>query len=260
MKTSLFWMLLLFTTAISAQELFKTYRFKLDTQLPQVTLKGNPVPSGNTEIINAGWKFTIREIKTPNSEYVIRVSKFTDGTERAVSQNLKYYLDQSEDKIYFLLTKAEFDNRVEPVKNAGNFIVGSSTTLIKIRPGNNQDEESEKIVSEFGNDFNLGFTAGWQVTNWRTGTSGAIVAGVGFSSIKVTPATTRNYLDVESSQSALSFSLGGIFEIRKFQISGFVGIDAMPGLVGENWIYRNRPWIGIGFGYEIFKPQSSKGN
>ena len=29
----------------------------------------------------------------------------------------------------------------------------------------------------------------------------------------------------------------------------------MSGEIGKNWIYRNRPWIGLGFGYEIFKPR-----
>ena len=177
MKTSLFWLLLFFTTTIFSQELYKTYRFKADVELPQVKLSGDLVEGGNTEIISAGLKFTIRSIKTIDSEYVIRISMFTDDTQRAIDQNLKYYLDSSDNEIYFLLTKSQFDNKVELVKKAGKFIVGASTTLIKIRPGNNKDEESEKVVSEFGNDFNLGFTAGWQITNWRTQTSLAVVGG-----------------------------------------------------------------------------------
>ena len=34
----------------------------------------------------------------------------------------------------------------------------------------------------------------------------------------------------------------------------------MSGEIGRNWIYRNRPWIGIGFGYEIFKPKGKPDN
>jgi len=83
---------------------------------------------------------------------------------------------------------------------------------------------------------------------------------IGFSSIKVTPQTTRDFIDSESTQSSISFSVGAIFEVQKFQISTFLGIDTMSGEIGRNWIYRNRPWIGIGFGYEIFKPKGKPDN
>ena len=87
-----------------------------------------------------------------------------------------------------------------------------------------------------------------------------MVGGIGFSSIKVTPQTTKNFIESESTQSSITFSGGAIFEIEKFQISTFIGIDTMSGEIGRNWVYRNRPWIGLGFGYEIFKPSGKNKN
>jgi len=204
-----------------------------------------------------GWKFRVRNVVGTN--YIIQVSKFTDGSPTATAQNLETFQDSNNDNIYFKLGTTEYLAFAEELKRRGSFVVGASTTLIKIRPGNGEDGENA-IFSEFGNDFNIGVTAGWRINDWKKNVSVSLVGGIGFSSIKVTPQTTRDFIDSESTQSSITFSGGAIFEIQKFQISTFIGIDTMSGEIGRNWIYRNRPWIGLGFGYEIFKPRGSEDN
>jgi len=233
------------------------HTFKYDIELEECEFDGITITPINKIVMEKGWKFKVRNIVGTN--YVIQVSKFTAGTTNATTQNLKTFQDSNNDNIYFKLSTTEYLAFAEELKRRGSFVVGASTTLIKIRPGNGEGGENA-IFSEFGNDFNIGVTAGWRINNWKRNVSVSLVGGIGFSSIKVTPQTTRDFIDSESTQSSITFSGGAIFEIQKFQISTFIGIDTMSGEIGRNWIYRNRPWIGLGFGYEIFKPKGSENN
>lgn len=233
------------------------HTFKYDIELNQCSFDGTAPGTANKEVMKKGWKFRVRNIV--NNDYIIQVSEFTDGTDKATNQNLKTFKDSNQNDIYFKLSTAQYLAFAEELKRRGSFVVGASTTLIKIRPGNGEDGENA-IFSEFGNDFNIGITAGWRINDWKRNVSVSLVGGLGFSSIKVTPQTTRDFIDSESTQSSITFSGGAIFEIQKFQISTFIGIDTMSGEIGRNWIYRNRPWIGLGFGYEIFKPKGKSDN
>ncbi|MEQ8241570.1 MAG: hypothetical protein RIA69_20320 [Cyclobacteriaceae bacterium] len=231
--------------------------FKYDLALKECKFDGTAIAPENKQVMKKGWIFGIRNII--GTDYIIQVSKFTDGSTSAQTQNLKTYQGTNNENIYFKLTETEYLAFAEELQKRGRFVVGASTTIIKIRPGNGKDGD-EAIFSEFGNDFNIGATAGWQLTDPKKETSIALVGGLAFSSIKVTPQTTRGFIDSESTQSAITFSLGAIVEIQKFQISAFGGIDTMSGEIGRNWIYGDRLWIGLGFGYEIFKPKGSDDN
>jgi hypothetical protein len=258
-KYSFLLLCLLVTISSYAQPDLRENRhiFKYDFSLEECEFDGTVVSPENKQVMNNGWIFKIRNII--GTDYVIQISKFTHESTSTQAQNLKTYQDSNNENIYFKLTETEYLAFAEELPKRGRFVVGASTTLIKIRPGNGKDGD-EAIFSEFGNDFNIGATAGWQLTDPKKETSIALVGGLAFSSIKVTPQTTRRYIDSESTQSAITFSLGAIVEIQKFQISAFGGIDTMSGEIGRNWIYGNRPWIGLGFGYEIFKPKGSGEN
>lgn len=252
-----FCLLLIFTISCFGQSDIreKRHTFKFDISLDECSFDGISVTPTNSQVMERGWKFIVRNIINSGNDYVIQISKFTDGSSKSAIQNTLTYQTPKFENIYFKISSTQYLAFAEELKRRGSFVVGASTTLIKIRPGNGKDNEDEVIYSEFGNDFNIGITAGWRVNNYKDNVSVSIVGGIGFSSIKVTPQTTRDFIDSESTQSSITYSGGLIFEIDKFQISTFVGIDTMSGEIGKNWIYRNRPWIGLGFGYEIFKPR-----
>lgn len=239
------------------------FKYSMTTELTECNIDGSNVSTSKRtpaikQFMKKNWIFTIDAIV--GTDYIIHVAKFTANNVAADAQNKLTWQDSNSENIYFKLTKSQYDSNAERLKSKGSFVVGASTTLIKIRPGNNE-EGANKIPSEFGNDFNLGLNAGWRLTPWdHREVALSFVGGVSFSSIRVTPQTTRNFITSEATQGCITGSAGLILEIEKFQISGFVGIDAMSGEIGENWIYRNRPWFGIGFGYEIFKPQKSAEN
>jgi hypothetical protein len=232
--------------------------FNYPIELNQCEFDGTTISPENKQVMEKGWIFSV--INKVDANYIIQVSRFTKKNDKAKAQNLKTFQTKNYENIYFELSSLQYLAFAKELKKRGGFVVGASTTLIKIRPGNGKNEESEVIYPEFGNDFNIGVTAGWRIFNKKRDISISLVGGIAFSSIKVTPQTTRNFIDSESTQSSITFSGGSIFEIQKFQISAFVGIDAMSGEIGKHWIYRNRPWIGLGFGYEIFKGRGSLDN
>ncbi|WP_430408810.1 hypothetical protein [Kordia sp.] len=236
--------------------------FNKTIQLSQCDFAGTIITPAtpNKEVIQKGWIFTIENIDG-NEDYIIQVAKFTGGSSKSKAQNLKTFQDSNFENIYFKLSKNQYTQYAERWIKRGQFIVGASTTLVKIRFGNGERDEDKVIYSEFGNDFNVGITCGYRFTpNFKSKTSISAVGGISFTSIKVTPETTRNFIESESNQSAITFSGGLVFEINKFQISLFTGIDAMSGKIGKNWIHRNRPWLGIGFGFQIFKTKGATDN
>ncbi|WP_338378747.1 hypothetical protein [uncultured Flavobacterium sp.] len=230
--------------------------FKFDVSLSECNFDGTLVTPTNSVVMKKDWKFRVRNILNDGKDYVIQISEFTDDNPTAKAQNELTYQRSGVQNIYFKMSSSQYLAFANELKRRGSFVVGASTTLIKIRPGNGKEKDDENVIySEFGNDFNIGITAGWRINNYKDNVAVSIVGGLGFSSIKVTPQTTRDFISSESSQSAITFSGGLIFEVEKFQISTFVGLDTMSGEIGRNWIYKDRPWIGLGFGYEIFKPQ-----
>lgn len=149
----------------------------------------------------------------------------------------------------------------EKLQKKGLFTVGVATSLIKIRPGRKEPKNGYNIYSEIGNDFNIGVSAGWKFKPYRRlQLSHSLVGGLSFTSIKTTTYTTKDFLQSESTQACVTFSAGYIFEYNKFQISAFSGIDVMSGEVGRKWIYRNRPWYGLGFGFQIFRAKGEDTN
>lgn len=262
MKTPLFVLLILVIPfqLIYGQKDIRDGRhiFNYKTTIPKCDENGIVSNPSVTHTMEREWIFSIERILP--DDYVITVARFEPESSLAISQtsslafiqNTLTFKDPNNKPIYFKLSKTQYDLNADRFDNKVKFVVGASTTLIKIRPGNDKEGE-DKIFSEFGNDFNLGFTAGVQIKPFRkTEFYINLVGGFGFSAIKATPQTTRDFITSESTQGTITFTTGIVIEFDKFQISGFMGWDNMSGEIGENWIYNKRLWFGIGFGYQMF--------
>lgn len=233
--------------------------FNYDVTLTSCKIDGGSITGAVTERIEANTIFVIRTITA--NHYVIHVSKFTSNNATSTALNQKLVSSAAGADIYFKLSKEEYQLNAERFENRGTFTVGAATTLIKVRPGRKEPKDGYAIYSEFGNDFNIGVSAGWKFQPYRRlQLAHSIVGGLSFSSIKVTPYTTKDYVTSESTQGCLTFSLGYVFEYNKFQVSVFSGIDVMSGEIGRKWIYRDRPWLGLGFGFQIFRGEGDSGN
>lgn len=229
--------------------------FNYQVSLQPCDAAGTATGAAN-ETIDAEVKFHI--ITTVGNSYVISILRFTGTNSRSKNSRL---VSTGGNPIYFLLLQAQYALDAERLQKKGNFTIGAATTLIKVRPGRKDPKDGYNIYSEFGNDFNIGVSAGWKIEpNRKKPISHSIVGGLSFSSIKVTPYTTKEYITSESTQGCITLSAGYVFEYNKFQVSIFSGIDIMSGEIGRSWIYRNRPWLGLGFGFQIFRAEGKTEN
>ena len=270
-------LLLLSALATRAEDMRDgSHIFNYDVTLHTCALDGTnlPAPVSATKTIMRNTRFEIRT--TIGANYIIRIITFT-GTNAATlnrdfvrvpaiaavaaAAGVPAAPAVDEIEIFFKLPVADYPNYAQRFEKRGNFTVGASTTLIKVRPGSKKPKDGYNIYSEFGNDFNIGVSAGWKWKPYRRlELAHSFVGGLSFSDIKATPYTTKNYLTAEANQACITFSIGYLFEYNKFQLSIFSGLDVMSGEVGRNWIYRNRPWIGLGFGFQIFRAQGETSN
>jgi|GEM_PF-3485147 hypothetical protein len=271
MKKLLFLCLLIPSLCFAQTKDVRDYRhiFNYGKALTQYDIYGTVIKDANgnpvTQFIEANRTFHIRNIVNytdaagkSHTRYIILLDKFGNKFANAAALNITFVESAPGVDIYFGIDAEDYLLYAEKLEHRGSFIVGASTTLIKIRPGKKSSDPNNTIYSEFGNDFNIGFTAGLKLQPYRkVDFSGSIIAGFSFTNIKATPYTTKNFLTTEENEGCITVSLGLLFEIQKFQISTFTGLDIMPGQVGQNWIYRNRPWIGLGFGYQIFRAASN---
>ncbi|MCU7548165.1 hypothetical protein OCK74_03525 [Chitinophagaceae bacterium LB-8] len=254
---------LLFTLsyAFAQKDLLKgIHQFTQSTELKEADPLGNEKKDKDANVIKKtverGWEFTIDRI-TKDGDYVISFLEW-----RSNDTLNKEYVVENERSKYFILPKAEYELSAQKWEKKGGFTVGAATTLVKIRPGSGDDlkKGGYRVPFDFDNDFNLGLLFGWkhQQTFEPNEIAHNFLAGFGITSIGVDSTTTQGYVKVKSNQSALTLSLGYLFEYNKFQIGAFAGYDLVAGEVGRQWIYRNRPWIGINLGFSIFKAQGTK--
>ena len=242
--------------------------FDEPTKLQQCDVLG--VVSGSLIDIGENWKFAIEVIGT--DYYIIHFFKWNTGGKDAAevailnARNLKYNASATGDAIYFYIKQADYKAKCTRLERRGTFTVSASTTLLKIRPGlkdkkyRKLTKDSVNIFSDIANDFNVGIMAGWKFQPYRKlELSHSLLAGVGFSAIGLDSENTNGFLKTSIDQGSLCLSLAYVLEYNKFQVSITTGLDIVTGEAGRYWIYRNRPWVGIGFGYSIFRAQGKSG-
>lgn len=194
-------------------------------------------------------------VKT-DGNYVIRLLRWkdvNDKTQKALndSKNDNFW-GTTAAPIYYLLTPAQYKDNAERIEKKGMFTVGAGTTLIKIRPG----RKDQELYTDFVNDFNIGVMAGFKFKPYRRRElSHSVLGGLSFGSVGVSSSTTKNVITEETDAASISFSGGYVFEYNKFQLGLFTGIDVLSGKAGRHWVYKKRPWLGVGFGYSIFRAE-----
>ena len=106
---------------------------------------------------------------------------------------------------------------------------------------------------EFSDGFSLGTAFSWTYKyKWINDKSYNLIFYTGISSISVDSLKTRGKAKSEKI-AAFSPAIGLMIEKSGIQIGAFIGWDFPIGEIQKNWVYRNRPWIGIGLGFSILK-------
>lgn len=261
MKTQLLTLILiLFSTILFCQEkgniTGKFYIADVDIVVEEYNItKEKTIVNPKKYIAQRNTKFTAHEII--DKKLLVKFWKYKDNTENSASnqtqpvtpeEEYKYISINTNDK-YFLIDLEEFNKKTSEYNGSNHSVIwGFSTLPIKLRFSG----ENRPFLYETG--FSLGINAGYEYQfRSRTKQSIGFLLGIGVSTIAITPESVNNYVDESSTAGAFTPSLGIVYSFESFQIGLFTGYDIIPGPLGENWVYRNSPWLGLGLGFTIFQ-------
>lgn len=179
-----------------------------------------------------------------------------------------------DDKIdYYLVNKYDRKANYEMKLENREFIsyanrnaeFGPLTIPFKYRFGYTKD--TVEVKQQFDADLNIGFFAGYRLGKYRVryeGRSFKKLANIsctigGFLSLSAakldengTTAGKAPFAEgEEASIGVLSPGIGIMLDVYNVNIGGFLGWDVGFGNEAKNWNFNNRPWIGIGIGYNL---------
>lgn len=156
--------------------------------------------------------------------------------ELETTENIKFNLRQNSFDIDFLtiplkLRFAEGD--VPPQLNTnlnGAVFFGYRTDIYKINYRHNPLHIAERHINHFG--YSVGLFAG-------------------LGNTFMSPTNTLNAIDQEYDGIILSKGIAGIIGINNFTIGLSLGIDNLLDKNKKDWIYENKPWVGLAFGLNL---------
>ncbi len=262
MKTKIILSLFLFISLKLISQESQTYEFKFAVQLNECDALG--VINANKEIINKGTDFYVEQILS-SGDYVIHILKYKKISKTTgINGRLVYNADET--RKFFLLPKSSFDSNSEIKYDIpeGSFTFGAITVPIKLRFGMKDNQGNRESYFDFTGDVNIGLSAGFKWRPTKTEDfSLNFLGGFSITSVEVDEQTTKGFVSTNTKASAFTPNLSIVFESKNFQIGVFSGIDFLSGELGDNWVYQDKPWLGIGLGYGIFsqdKKESTKTN
>lgn len=259
---------------ISDDELLKkVWTFKMPTQVAPSGLQGTALGGGD-ETADRGFQFRVVNI-TSDGYLVIKflvwpTDKTTTPAGPALANNAKtvtntalnerFYMTNFAANVftrstngfkYFRILRVNFGSCCEERLQKNQFSLGALTLPIKMRFNHKNDDGTHKSHSSFTGNVSAGLSIGWK-RNWPKRVSLSVLGGFSLSSIPVSPETTNDFVKSETNQAAVTWHLGVFTAIDNFQIGVFTGIDYLSGQINQEWVYRRRPWLGIGIGFSFF--------
>ena len=215
---------------------------------------------GSSQMVFRGFEFKVDKVLT--NDVVIHFLKWTkDAAKNTAYFNSKSTTANTPD-IYFLLPLNQFQTTIEKHRKAP-FALGIAIVPIKMRFGNSKKSKAtiDSRYFNFESAVSLGFSVGCNVkldkSKFTARNNLAFLAGISLSSVPLDSFTTKGFLKTNTNNASITGHIGMLYQIDNFQIGVFTGIDYLAGEVGNQWKYRNKPWVGIGLGYSIFQAKKT---
>jgi hypothetical protein len=229
----------------------------------QCSLSGRQTPNVAARDVPASFEFVVENIVKDG--IVIAFSRWDystnpeAGTAAAIqsasnqAKNSAFRNSQSNDaQIYFLVPAAVFEATAKEIRPKVDYSIGTATTLVKIRPG------SSTRNTEIGNDITIGGLLGFEFGQNDLRLYGLVGGSIG--NVKLTSTNTNNKLTEDANEFAFTPTVGVVLDFKVAQLGLFSGIDILSGSGYKSWVYKGRPWIGMGIGVSIFKKESTNKN
>lgn len=142
------------------------------------------------------------------------------------------------------------------VRHEGSIAVGAISLPFKYRP--------QKNHSDFSGAFNFGLGAGYQFPHYEFSKwTVSILAAFTISTVNLDSSSAQknqSQLSANNTFNPFSVSAGILFQYDKVQAGFFVGLDHLNSANQEKyeWIYQDKAWFSVGFGYSIFSISTGK--
>lgn len=223
-----------------------------------------------SQIILKGTLFEIVKVVESSDMFVIRIfykNKDIDFNARYTGLS-KDTVTKQEQIFYFLLPKKVFETKCKEALVRHSFTVGALLLPIKMRFGSGKtvtttsQGSTQSITThprnfQISSDVNVGLMIGYKYRKTENRIL-SLLAGISISSVPLTPETTANAISSSTNASAVTVSTGFLYQIDDFQVGMFLGLDFLSGEIAHKWVYREKPWLGIGLGFSIFSTKSTK--
>lgn len=136
------------------------------------------------------------------------------------------------------------------------FTWGFMTLPIKLRSSNDQGG-----VFNYEEKLNLGFVAGWRwQLQGKVQRSINAVLGFGVTNVRTDSISLKSGINpYNTSSGAFSANIGLLYSHQNFQIGLFLGKDYIPGLLGKDWRFQGRTWLGLALGISLFSNENPQG-
>lgn len=203
-------------------------------------------PNFSFKEINPNFKYPKINVDISQKENIVIIETKSD-----VAKEFKAYNNKNQRLVI------DVSNGVKFTKNS--IIVSAMTIPIKVYLINKSDS-LKSFTNNIESDVNIAFTIGGKrekilfkkdkeekITNTH--------AFFGFLGINKLTLNKSNTDSKHDGNNILSFSNGFGYQYGygKLGISFLIGIDVPTSAYGKDWVFRYRPWLGIGIGYSIFK-------
>ena len=203
-----------------------------------------------------------------DGKYVICKPFVTDSLQARFKDRV--YIEDSSD--YLVIYKME-DKEGIPIKisseitsatplliRQNSFDIDLFTVPFKIRPA------QADVPTQFNTSFNASMYFGYrrdiikvsgkpQFANVskRTVTKNGIGTGVfiGGGPVPINPTVTMGKVNQEYDGLSISCGISSIYAVEKFNAGLAIGFDYLTDKNKANWIYQNKPWIGILLGFNL---------
>ena len=182
--------------------------------------------------------------------YVLSILKFSKNDEL---NNQLFNSNFKKDTIgipnlFFIIKKSQLKNDFE--ENTSRLGFGSLILPIKVRFGGQKD--GQKIYTKFESGVNLGVALTYRFNKKLKEVDVYGLLSLSTSQVNLDAESTNNFITSSQDASAITPSLGLLFQFKNnLQIIAIAGLDVISGKIGRNWLYRDRPFIGIGLGFNI---------
>lgn len=258
--------------AWSQSKIGTSYRLKSTIQLDQCDWDGtitnenaqipdksiftvvNQLESG--DLVIKFWNWGGKETKqallatTPITS-TLKVNTVPDASSEAIPlikymESYNYYYDSAWYVRYFLISSGDLDLFCDEYQRGLEATLGAVTLPFRYRTG----------TKEFSKDVSLSGMGGGSFAfnnNFRT----SFLIGVGLSDVTIDSTNTEGKQIESINASALTLSMGIVFQFKAVQAGIFVGVDNLSDSNKYNWNGHGKPWIGIGIGLSIYSESSN---